>query len=387
MAIANTESRAALVRLADEQDALRRVATLVAQGTAPEQVFAAVVEEVARLLPVDFAALGRFESDGTMTCIATSRQVGDRFPVGGRWTLEGKNVSGLVAQTGRTARIDSYADATGSLGTALREAGVGSSIGTPVIVEGRLWGVMSARSGPGQSLPLDIEARLANFTELVATAIANSESRAELMSSRARIVAAMDEARMRIERDLHDGIQQRLVSLALQVRMAQATVPKLLGELEDGLSQVAEGLAGVSDELREISHGIHPAILSEGGLQPALRALCRRSVLPVELDLHAPQRLPERVEVAAYFAVSEALANAATHAQASFVSVELHLDDTSLHLAIRDDGVGGADHSNGSGLVGLSDRIEVLGGTLQVTSPPGAGTTLQIGIPLEDPGR
>jgi signal transduction histidine kinase len=246
---------------------------------------------------------------------------------------------------------------------------------------------MSARSGVGQSLPVDIEARLANFTELVATAIANSESRAELMSSRARIVAAMDEARVRIERDLHDGIQQRLVSLALQVRMAQATVPKLLGELEDGLSQVADGLASVSDELREISHGIHPAILSEGGLQPALRALCRRSVLPVELDLHAPRRLPERVEVAAYFAVSEALANAATHGHATFVSVEVQFQDPSLHLTIRDDGVGGADHSNGSGLVGLSDRIEVLGGTLQLTSPQGAGTTLQIEIPLEGPRR
>jgi signal transduction histidine kinase len=236
-------------------------------------------------------------------------------------------------------------------------------------------------------LPRDIEARLAQFTELAATAIANSESRAELMTSRARIIATMDEARRRIERDLHDGTQQRLVSLGLQVRMTQAKVPAHLSGLQEGLSRVSEGLASVSDQVREISHGIHPAILSEGGLQPALRALSRRSPLPVELDLHAERRLPERVEVAAYFAVSEALANAATHARASFVSIELHADDASLQLVIRDDGIGGADHGNGSGLVGLSDRIEVLGGTLQVTSPPGEGTTLRIAIPLEDPSR
>jgi GAF domain-containing protein len=382
-AIANTESRAGLARLADEQAALSRVATLVANATPPEELFAAVIEEVARLLPVEFAAMGRYESDGAMTCVATSSQVGERFPVGSRWTLEGKNVSALVAQTGRPARIDSYADATGSLGTALREAGTGSSIGTPVIVEGRLWGVMTARSGPGQPLPADIEARLAKFTELVATAIANAESRSELMASRARVVAAADETRRRIERDLHDGTQQRLVSLGLELRMAQATVPAQLGELEGALSRVADGLASVFDELREISHGIHPAILSEGGLQPALRALCRRSVLPVELDLQAEQPLPRPVEVAAYFVVSEALSNAVKHAHASVVRVEVHTHDARLRLAIHDDGIGGADPSEGSGLVGLSDRIEALGGTLEVTSPASKGTTLLIEFPFE----
>jgi signal transduction histidine kinase len=382
-AIANTESRAGLARLAEEQAALRRVATLVAGATPPDELFAAVVEEAARLLPVEFAAMGRYESDGTMTCVATSSQVGDRFPVGSRWTLEGKNVSGLVAQTGHTARIDSYADATGSLGTALREEGIGSSIGAPVIVEGRLWGVMTARSRPNQSLPAGTEERLASFTELVATAIANADNHAELMASRTRIVAAADGTRRRIERDLHDGAQQRLVSLGLELRMAQATVPPQLGELEDALSQVADGLASVFDDLREISHGIHPAILSEGGLLAALKALCRRSVLPVELDLRAERRPPERVEVAAYYVVSEALANAAKHAQASVVKIELDTPDEILQLAIRDDGIGGADPSQGSGLVGLRDRIEALGGTLQVTSPAGKGTTLLIEVPFE----
>jgi signal transduction histidine kinase len=218
----------------------------------------------------------------------------------------------------------------------------------------------------------------------VATAIANAQSRAELMASRTRIVAAGDQTRRRIERDLHDGTQQRLVSLGLELRAAQATVPPQLGELDGALSRVAEGLASVFDELRGISHGIHPAILSKGGLQPALRALCRRSVLPVELDVHAERRLPEPVEVAVYYVVSEALTNAAKHAQASVVNVELDTHDEILRLTIRDDGIGGADTRQGSGLVGLRDRIEALGGALQVTSPAGNGTTLLIKVPLED---
>ncbi|MEA2589169.1 MAG: hypothetical protein QOH66_2096, partial [Actinomycetota bacterium] len=206
---------------------------------------------------------------------------------------------------------------------------------------------------------------------------------AQLIASRARIAAAADETRRRIERDLHDGIQQRLVSLQLQMRAVQTAVPPQLGELERDLSRVAEGLASAFDELREISRGIHPAILSEGGLGPALRTLARRSAVPVELDLHADRRLPERVEVAAYYVVSEALTNAAKHAHASVVKVELDTHDAILQLAIRDDGFGGADPSKGSGLVGLSDRIEALGGTLEVTSPAGRGTTLLIEVPLE----
>jgi GAF domain-containing protein len=383
-AIANTESRAGLARLAEEQAALRRVATLVARGVPPEEVFAAVVEEVAQVLPVEFAAMARYESDGTITTVATSSGLGDRFPVGGRWPLEGRNTSTLVFETGRPARIDGYADAAGPLAAAIREHGLHSAIGTPIIVEGRLWGVMSASSGPERPLPADTEVRLASFTELAATAIANAESRAELMASRARIVAAADQTRKRIERDLHDGTQQRLVALGLELRMARATVPPQLGELEVTLARVAEGLASVFEELREISHGIHPAILSEGGLQQALRALCRRSAVPVQLNLHAERPVPGAVEVAAYYVVSEALANAAKHACASVVNVELDTRDATLQLAIRDDGVGGADLSQGSGLVGISDRIEALGGTLQVTSPAGKGTTLLIEIPLED---
>jgi signal transduction histidine kinase len=199
------------------------------------------------------------------------------------------------------------------------------------------------------------------------------------------VVAAADETRRRIERDLHDGTQQRLVSLMLELRAAQAAVPPELGELEGEVLSVTEGLAIVFDELREISRGIHPAILSKGGLAPALGALARGSGVPVELDLHAVRRLPEHIEVAVYYVVSEALTNAAKHAHASVVRVELEAGDTTLRLAIRDDGVGGADPAKGSGLVGLCDRIEALGGTLQVTSPAGSGTTLLIETPLAGP--
>jgi signal transduction histidine kinase len=379
-AIANAESRAAFARLAEEQSALRRVATLVARGAPPEELFAAVAEEVGRLFLADVANVGHYESDGTFTIVASAE---NRFPVGSRWGLEGKNVTMLVFETGRSARIDSYADATGPLADEIRAAGVRSAVGTPIIVEGRLWGVIAAASSLEQPLPADTEARLASFTELVATAIANAESRAELMASRARIVAAADETRRRIERDLHDGTQQQLVSLMLDLRAAQAAVPPQLGELAGGLSRIAERAAGVFDQVREISHGIHPAILSERGLQSALKALARRSAVPVELDLRAWRLLPEPVEVAAYYAVSEALANAAKHARASVVHIEVDTPDALVRLAIRDDGIGGADPARGSGLTGLRDRIEAVGGTLQVTSFTGSGTTLLIEIPVE----
>jgi signal transduction histidine kinase len=382
-AIANAESRAGLARLAEEQAALRRVATLVARGVLREVVFAGVVEEVGRLLSVDLVGMGRYESDGTQTIVASWGGAVDHFPVGFRPRLGGRNLVTTVFETGRPARMDSYADASGPVGLAARATGFRSSVGSPIIVEGRVWGVMIAGSSLEQPLPADTEARLADFTELVATAIANAESRAALAASRARVVAAADETRRRIERDLHDGTQQRLVSLALELRAAQATVPAQLGELGGELSRIAEGLASVFEELREISRGIHPAILSERGLWPALRSLARRSAVPVELDLHAERRLPEPLEVAAYYVVSEALTNAVKHAQASAAHVELEARDAIVRLAIRDDGVGGADPRQGSGLVGLSDRIDALGGSLQVTSPAGSGTTLLIEIPVQ----
>jgi signal transduction histidine kinase len=207
-------------------------------------------------------------------------------------------------------------------------------------------------------------------------------SREELAASRTRVVAAGDLARRRIERDLHDGTQQRLVSLVLDLRAAEAAVPPERPELRAQLARVADGLTGALDELRELSRGIHPAILSEGGLSPALKALARRSVVPVELDLHVQARLPEPVEVAAYYVVSEALANAAKHARASAAHVDVQTRDVTLHLSVRDDGVGGAAPGRGSGLVGLTDRVEALGGTIAVHSPAGQGTTLEVHLPI-----
>jgi signal transduction histidine kinase len=383
-AIANAESRADLARLAEEQAALRRVATLVALGTPPADVFAAVTEEVGLLLRVEDTTMCRYEANGTATVVASWGELDTAFiPVGARLTVEGDNVTERVLRTGRPARIDDYANVTGSLGDYAREVGLQSMVGCPIVVEGHLWGVMMAATRQAAPLAAGTESRIREFTELLATAIANTESRADLAASRARVVAAADETRRRIERDLHDGIQQRLVALGLELRGAQAGVPLQFGELEGVLSRIADELASVFDELREISRGIHPAILSEGGLKPALGALCRRSALPVELDLHAEERLPERVEVAAYYVVSEALTNAAKHAHASVVKVKVGTGRGALRLVIRDDGMGGADLGQGSGLVGLSDRIEALGGTFRVISPFGKGTTLLVEVPLE----
>jgi signal transduction histidine kinase len=216
--------------------------------------------------------------------------------------------------------------------------------------------------------------------------MANSleRDRDELAASRARIVGTADETRRRIERDLHDGAQQRLVSLALELRAAQAAIPADLGELRADLSRLAEGLAGVIDELREFARGIHPAILAEGGLSPAVKTLARRSPVPVELELRVQARLPDVIEVAAYYVVSEMLTNVAKHAQASVVHVEVEVIGGALRISVRDDGVGGADPARGSGLVGLKDRVEALGGRISVQSPSGEGTTVDVGLPLDD---
>jgi signal transduction histidine kinase len=381
-AIANAESRGGLARLADEQAALRRVATLVARSVPPKDLFTAVTEEVGQLLSPDIAGMGRYDSGAVIALASWSRTGVTLRRIGTRWPLQGHNIPTLVAQSGRPARTDSHDDVSGPLGESMREAGIRSAAGTPIIVEGHLWGMMFVATTLEPPLPLDTAARLASFTELVATAIANADSRAELAASRARIVAAADETRRRIERNLHDGAQQRLVSLGLELRAAQATVPPELGELAGEVSRVAEGLASVQEELREIAHGIHPAILAQGGLGPALKTLARRSQVPVELEVRARGRLPDPVEVAAYYVVSETLTNVAKHARASVVRVEADAADGILRLDVRDDGVGGADASRGTGLAGLKDRVEALGGTLALQSASGDGTSVRVELPL-----
>jgi signal transduction histidine kinase len=384
-AIANAESHAALARLAEEQAALRRVATLVARAAPPDELFACVTAEVGQLLRADRTTMSRYESDGTTTIIATWSSDGAHVPVGTRRRLGGKNLATLVSESGASERIDSYADSSGDLAGVIRGWGVRAAVGTPITVGARLWGVMIAGSVAEQPFPVDSETRLASFTDLVATAIANAESRADLTASRARIVATADETRRRIERDLHDGAQQRLVSLGLELRAVQAAVPPQLDELEAELSRIADEFGNVLDELRELARGIHPATLAEGGLGPALKAVARRCPVPVKLDLRTEARMPERVEVAAYYVLSEALTNVAKHAQASVVHVRVELVDGSLRVFIRDDGAGGAAApTRGSGLVGIRDRVEALDGTLTIQSTVGEGTSLHVTLPVND---
>jgi signal transduction histidine kinase/uncharacterized protein YoaH (UPF0181 family) len=382
--VANAEGREKLKRLAEEQAALRRVATLVARGATPPEVFEAVSAEVGRLIPADAAGLSRYESDGTVTALGGwSSTGGHDLPLGARIPLGGRTTARVVLETCRPARIEGYEGLPGEVAANARALGWGSTVGAPIIVEGRLWGVIGVVSRTDRSLPHDTEARLAGFAELVATAIANAESRGELDASRARIVATADATRRRIERDLHDGAQQQLLSLALEVRAAQAAVPPELREHQAELSHVAEGLTSVLDGLREIALGIHPAILAEGGLGPALKTLAHRSPIPVELEVRAEARLPEHVEVTAYYVVSEALTNAAKHAQASNVQVEVEVLERVLRVVVRDDGRGGADPAGGSGLLGLKDRSEAIGGRILLESMRGMGTVLRVELPLE----
>jgi signal transduction histidine kinase len=369
--------------LADEQAALRRVATLVARGVTPGEVFSAVAMELARFMGVYTSALLRYQADGTSILVAGRDEAGlIKMPVGDRFSLEGDNLAAIVLSSRRAARID-YELAAGSTAARIRNLGICSGVGAPILVEGRLWGVAMVGWSRPEPLPPNTEARVANFADLVATAIANAETRAELTASRARIVAAADDARRHFERDLHDGAQQRLVSLGLKLRTAEALVPPDLHQLNEQISDAVTGLAAVLDELREISRGIHPAILSKGGLGPALKALGRRSPVPVQLDIAVEGRLPQTAEVAAYYVVAEALTNVAKHAHASEVSVRVGVEAANLRLSIRDDGVGGADSRIGSGLLGLIDRVEALGGTMRITSIAGTGTSLRATIPIE----
>jgi signal transduction histidine kinase len=372
------------VRLGEEQAALRRVATLVAQGVSPEQVFEAVTREVGLRCDADLARTERYEADGTVTGVGAWSRAEGQLAVGTRFELAGASIAELVRQTGRPARVDSFVDTSGPIADEARALGIHSSVGCPIVVGGRLWGVIAASKKSEVPFPRDTEAVIGEFTELAGTAIANAESRAELRASRARIVTASDETRRRIERDLHDGTQQRLVSLTLWLHAVEAAVSPQLGELKSELARVAEGLDDLMEELRETARGIHPAILAEGGLAPAVKTLARRCPLPVELDVRSEARPPEPTEVAAYFVVSEMLTNAAKHSDASAVSVDVEQEEDVLHIVVRDDGIGGADPARGSGLIGLKDRVEALGGAIAIDSPIGVGTLVSVRLPLSN---
>jgi signal transduction histidine kinase/putative methionine-R-sulfoxide reductase with GAF domain len=383
-AVGNAQAYDELRRFGEEQATLRRIATLVAKGVQPEEVFAAVTEEVAATFGA-ITDMMRFEHDRPgVVLVGVSKEIEEiDIPIGSRWDLDDALAAGRVYRTGRSARVGraDWSSVKGAIGEAARRLGVVSTVACPINVEGSLWGVITVSAR--EELATETEQRLEKFIDLVTTAIANAEGKSELAASRRRIVAASDETRRRIERNLHDGTQQRLVSLGLAVRAAEASLPPGRNDLRDQLSGVAAGLIAAVEDLQEISRGIHPAILSKGGLAPALRALAHRSAIPVDLEIATEGRLAEPIEVAAYFVASEALANAAKHSQASRIDVLLELRERSLLLSVRDDGVGGADTAHGSGLVGLTDRVDALGGSIRIQSRPGKGTQITTELPLE----
>ncbi|WP_329253782.1 histidine kinase [Actinoallomurus sp. NBC_01490] len=372
--------------LADEQRALRRVATLVACGVPPARVFAAVAAEVGRVLKVDYTVIIRFESDETALVVGhwSDPRVPEVMPpLGGRWPVEEGTVTAETRGTEGPARMKSYERATSAIGVWTHQAGIRCVVGCPVKVEGRVWGAMLILSLDEEPPPGMTEARMRDFTELVGTAIVSAQGRSDLLASRARVVAAADESRRRIERDLHDGAQQRLVTVALRLRTLETAVAPGQERLREQLSGLVDDLSGVLDDLQEVSRGIVPPILGRSGLGPALRSLSRRSPVGVRLNMGFTGRLPERVEVAVYYTVAEALTNVAKHARASEVRVDLILENRTVRLSVHDDGRGGADLTRGSGLVGLKDRVEALGGSIEIISPPGNGTSILVGIPVE----
>ena len=386
MAASLEESQTELSRYADQEAALRRVATLVARDVPAKELLDSVAREVAGVLAADTTGVLRYEPDGDLTLLATWSHVQVDVAYPERLTPPAGSLNAQILATGRPASMYFDDDDGGEAAALYHRYGLRSTLGAPIFVGGRLWGLMVTAWTSEQVRPERLEPRLSEFTELVATAIANAESRAELAASRARVVAASDETRRRIERDLHDGTQQRLITAGLQLRAAEALAPPDEEELRAQLSDAARGLSGAVEELQEISRGIHPAILSRGGLSEALKALARRSSVPVDLHVDVGRRLPEHVEVASYYLVSEALTNSAKHASATAVGVDAGADNGVLRLSIVDDGVGGADPEAGSGLVGLKDRVEALGGELRISSAPGHGTTINATIPIQPGG-
>jgi PAS domain S-box-containing protein len=385
--ISNSASREELARLADEQAALRRVATLVAQGVPPPEVFAAVAREVGLLLGVDATHMARYELDGTATGVAAWSVAGDHKPVGTRVGTAGESIVGIVLRTGRPARMHGYENASGPAAALGRELGLRSSVGAPIVVDQRLWGVMIVSSKGDRPLPVDTESRIAAFTELVATAISNTEAREELAASRedlaasrARIVAATDAERRRVVRDLHDGAQQRLVHTIITLKLARRAFQNEKPDAPTLLTEALGHAEQATAELRELAHGILPAVLTRGGLRAGIDALASRTPVPVDVSVSV-DRLPAVVEATAYFVVAEALTNVAKHARARSVAVSASAESRNLRVEVRDDGVGGA-RSDGSGILGLADRLAALDGQLRVEAPADGGTLVVADIPL-----
>jgi PAS domain S-box-containing protein len=367
-------------RLAQEQRALRRVATLVASEASPERVFTAVSEECARVLEVEASAVFRYEGDDTATVVGRyTREETDPFQVGVRVDAPPTSGIGQVLRTGAPARVSDYTEREGEVAEMIRSVGYSSTVSAPIVVAGILWGAVGIASA--EPLPVEAEQRLSGFCELVSLAVASAQARADLSASRARLVKAGDEQRRKLERNLHDGAQQRLVSLALTLRLARRQLDTDTKGAAASLENAANELTLALEELRELARGLHPAALTEQGLGPALRGVAGK--LPLDVQITAPDaRLPENIEATVYYIVLEALTNVVKHAQATSARVTIEQSDEAVRFEVVDDGRGGADPSSGSGILGLRDRAEAVEGTLFVISPPGQGTIVRAQIPL-----
>jgi signal transduction histidine kinase len=369
--------------VADEQAALRRVATLVAQAAPPQAVFDAVCAETGRLIGATTVNLAHFTPDGVNVTISGWSLRGVHIPTGTRLPLDGESINALVQRTARPGRVDGYEDLGGPLAARLRELGVRSEVGAPVVVERQVWGALIAGTDKPGPLPAGTEQRVASFAELIATAVANATAHAELVASRARIVTTVQDARRRLARDLHDGAQQRLVATLIALQLADERFDRdPVGAhdlLRTALNHARDGLA----ELRELAAGVHPSILTNRGLRAAVEALAGRGPVVVDVEV-PPGRYPPHVEAAAYFVIAEALTNVVKHARATRIGVRVEERRGVLDVLVSDDGAGGAD-VRGGGLRGLTDRVEALGGTVRVESPAGAGTRLAACLPLAAP--
>jgi signal transduction histidine kinase len=380
VALANAQAREDLAALADEQAALSRVAVAVATGEPPERLFDTVSEEVGGLFGARSAATVRYVPGENASIIVGGWDRNGGFDRKGvRVPFQGGAIA-RVYESDRPGRVD-IETVPPEVKAGMEQEGVVSQVAAPIVVAGRLWGATSISIGPPDTFPSDAEQRLGKFTDLVSVALANAQAREEVTASRARIVQAADAARRRLERNLHDGAQQRLVTLALTLRLAQS---KLHGDpvaAQELLGSSSAELALALEELRELARGLHPAILSDRGLGAALEALAARAPVPVELDDVPPVRFPPSVEAAAYYVVAESLTNVAKYADARSAHVSVSRRDGFAIVEVEDDGVGGADVSRGSGLRGLADRVEALQGRLLVSSELGRGTRVRAEIP------
>ena len=380
--MSSDENLTRLQGLLAEQAALRRVATMVAASTPGPALFEQVCRELGRLLEVTATDMIRFEDESFATVVGS--WTGDEtpsFPVGERIPVEGESVTAKLYRSGRPERVDDYDEVESELAERLREFGIHSVVGAPIFVAGRLWGAIMVSSERPRAFPSETETRIGGFAELVTAALADVDAREQLAASRARIVEAGDAARRRIERDLHDGAQQRLVSLALTLR-------RLESNLEPGSAATRElavartELDAALGELRELARGIHPSVLTDRGLEAALDAVAGRSSVPVELHVAGCEELPLSVQTTAYFVVLEAMTNASKHADSDRIEVRVAIGEGEAVVEVRDSGRGGVDAARGSGLSGLADRVSALGGTLEIESPAGVGTTIRARMPI-----